>query len=545
MFVTFIFDNNYMGMKERIKWYLKSLYEAKNNKHFIITHEYLHKHYDELQRNMAERFFKEFEMERLTRDEYNSISKGFVPDEIFAEHKKIMGTRTDQLFDLFQNRNRKIEECIVELIEQELENRGEHKVDAIFCCTATYKSFWSLGEHYHCPVITYTFSAIKRMHGYQQTLYTAYPDKSVFCGEWLRENFEQYKKEEDQKIILSNRELLALFGKRHNLPLLKIINRNPQYELGICTFPNAFEPSSFLKCHYTDDDLLYDAKEFFEFSEIKFRAHPLQYDYLGVSRENLKNDPATFILGCKRIAAVQSQILLKAALWNRCIYMSRDLLGLKFLCTDSFLDNTPCDIERLNYYIFVFLIPSELMYDTDYWHWRLTYPSEYEIFQRHWSYYEKYFDLDDSIMNNASEKDRFRYLLEKRCCEKKLIRELLDDSLEFDVDDGALLSKCSFYYGDTLVRELFCLNKLEDGKLCSNFQLAQGELNLPVNEIRFYPFIDVGGSAVIEKLKINEKLETNGKWNTRFYPKNNGYEVFSLAKNVDDHISISILWKQK
>ena len=544
MIVTLIFDNNYMGMKERIKWYLKSLFEAKNNKCFIITHEYLHKRYDELQGNVPERFFEEFEMERLSRDEYDAISKGVVPDEIFIEHKKIMGSRTQQLFDLFENRNRKVEECVTELIERELKRRGDHRIEALFCCTATYKSFWYLGEYYQCPVITYTFSAIRKMHGYQQTLYTAYPDRSLFSGEWIKENFEQYKKEENKKIVLSKRELLGLFGKKHNLPLLKLLNWKPHYELGICTFPNGFEPSSFLERRYTDDDLLYDAKEIFDSSEIRFRAHPLQYDYLGVSRENLKNDPATFILGCKRIAAVQSQILLKAALWNRCVYMNKDLLSLKFLCTDSLLDNTPCDVEKLNYYIFVFLVPSKLMYDTDYWRWRLTYPSETEIFHKHWSYYKKYFDLDESVMNDRTEKERFRYLLEKRNCESNLIQDLLDDNMEFDVDDSALLSKCSVYYGDVLVHELFCLNKLENGRICSNFQLLRGELDKPVNKIRFYPFIDIGGSAAIEKLNINDQLEIEGKWTSRFYPKNEGYELFSLEKNLCDYINISIMWKR-
>ena len=147
-------------------------------------------------------------------------------------------------------------------------------------------------------------------------------------------------------------------------------------------------------------------------------------------------------------------------------------------------------------------------------------------------------------MNDRTEKERFRYLLEKRNCESNLIQDLLDDNMEFDVDDSALLSKCSVYYGDVLVHELFCLNKLENGRICSNFQLLRGELDKPVNKIRFYPFIDIGGSAAIEKLNINDQLEIEGKWTSRFYPKNEGYELFSLEKNLCDYINISIMWKR-
>ena len=45
MFVSIIFDTEYMGMGERIKWFLKNLSKAKENEIFIITHEYLDKNH--------------------------------------------------------------------------------------------------------------------------------------------------------------------------------------------------------------------------------------------------------------------------------------------------------------------------------------------------------------------------------------------------------------------------------------------------------------------------------------------------------------------
>ena len=116
MFVSIIFDVEYFGRDERHKWFLKNISHAKENDLFIITHETLVKNYRKYVENCSERFWDEFEMKRLTEDEYNSLSIGGVDDSLFDELEAQFGSRTEMLSFLFNNNYKKLEEILCEMI---------------------------------------------------------------------------------------------------------------------------------------------------------------------------------------------------------------------------------------------------------------------------------------------------------------------------------------------------------------------------------------------------------------------------------------------
>ena len=274
MFVSIIFDTEYFGMGERHKWFLKNLSHAKQNDCLVITHEFLKKHYEEYADHCMPRFYQEFEMKRLSQDEYTAVSKGFVADKIFDDLEEQFTSRTEMLSYLLQHRYEPLETELIRLIDQELLQKKKTKVDAIFNCLDTFASIHYLGEKYHCPIISYSFSAIRKMHGYRQTLYMASFDGIIRQSKEIEKRYQNYKMGKQVPVLFSNRELLAIFGKEKNIPLLKIMDYEPEHELGICKIANTIYPYDYLKYPYTDTDLYYEARKKLKTTDIVIRDHP-------------------------------------------------------------------------------------------------------------------------------------------------------------------------------------------------------------------------------------------------------------------------------
>lgn len=539
MFVSIILDTEYMGMGERHKWFLKNLSHAKENDWLVITHEHLGKHYQEYAENCAERFFDEFEMRRLSNEEYDKIHKGFVPDEIFENKENELGSRTELLMYLFQERYVELEQCLTQIIDSELKQRHGDKVEGIFNCLDCFASIRYLGDYYNCYVIPYVFSAIRKVHGYQQTLYMTSMDGSLYSCNEGRRRYNKFESEKHNSIIFSRRELLTIFGKEHNIPLLKSLNSNPKYEIGVCA--NAWSVNhDFLKFKYTDDDIYYESKKKFPMEKIITRVHPMGYDNMGVSRESLKNDPVSFILSCKRITGVCSQMLLKAILWNRAVYMKGEFLQFSFLCEKDVESEDIVDIIPLNYYILGYLVPSELMFDIEYWRWRIEKnPSEQEIYSRHLDFYLKYFELDSNIIHSESEKERFLYLLRKKSCAEDLIDYLLDEDIPNNINYDVLLSKLEVGSNFAVDYSLSRVNQYIEGKVYSEFIVDCKE---KIDFLRFYPFVDVGGNAKINYIKLDSaSILERGSFT--YYSKKNGYEECANIDVLPGRHVIDVEWE--
>lgn len=540
MFVTIILDTEYMGMGERHKWFLKNLSHAKRNGWFVITHEHLGKFFHTYAENCADRFYQEFEMERLNDMEYGGISKGFVPDRIFEEKEEELGSRTEFIMYLFKERYLALEQYLIMLIEEEQRNRCGDKVEGIFNCLDCFESIKYLGKHYGCPVMAYTFSAIRKVHGYQQTLYAVSMDGNLCSGEEGRRRYREFEREGRTQVIFSKRELLALFGKERNLPLLNLMDCEPEYEIGVCT--SAWDVThSFMKFKYTDDDIYYECRKAYPSEKIITRMHPMGYRDMGISREFSRDDPVAFLLSCRRVAGVQSQMLLKAILWNRTVYAKGDFLQFSFLCEKDIRSAKKADVRPLNYYIIGFLVPSGLMFDSEYWRWRIDKnPSEHKIYGRHFSYYLKNFELDSGMLFSNKESGRFAYLLRKRGCPEELVMDLLKEEVPKGINFDVLYSKLELGHGNTVLKSMQCVNRFADGKVTSRFLVNLVSI---VEFLRFYPFADIGAKAKINGVWIDGQCILREK-ESSYFPKVNGYRVFSSRLQPGKHV-INVEWEYK
>lgn len=544
MFVTVIFNVEYMDITSRKMWYLKNLLHCKDNGWIMITHDYIRKHFEELQDSITDRFIDQFEMRRFTLEEVKDVEQYFVPDEFFDGLEREKGSRTEMLFDLNSQSNPKLDECLQGIFAKIKQRHPNEKIDGIFHCLEGFENLRRIAEENRCPLINYSFSAFRKVHGYRQTLYFANLKEHFWSGDECRKRYQQFQKENTASLpVFTNKELIAMIGKEHTMPLMQLMDCKPTYEMGICCECFSLMPQVFKNKRYTDDDIFYECKKLFGSDKLKVRSHAAHLNDIQVDRNEVHNDPVSTILSCKRLTAVQSQILLKVLLWGRTTVTMTDCLGFSYLCENDYTSEKVADLRGLNYYFFAYLIPSELMFSDEYWKWRLTNPTETEIYQRHLDFLFNALCIDKEKVLQLSGKERLRYLLESRHCDEQLIEDVLSDesvenvnwdvaSSQFDVISE--MGTKSYWRIDTAN---------EDVSL-------RTVLSVDVNdakEVKFYPLYDMAGFAKLNSIKINGKEYAANITEKKFtfMPKNKGCFTFPLDEVITGKLQVECVWEYK
>lgn len=548
MFVSVIFNTEYMDVSERIKWFLKNLSHARENDWLIITHEYLGQHFHELVESCDERFYDEFEMQHINPDDLASLDIYYVPDKVFDQIYDENGSRTRMLLALENERNLELERHVEKAIQKGLSRRGETRVEGIFNMLHCFKSLRHIARKYQCPLIPYTFTAIRKVHGYCQTLYMANTDGFLFDSQEAEKRYQQFIQEMPDFPWLTNKEILALLGKERNLPLLGLMDANPVYEVGVAVEAFSITPQCYLQNTVTDDDIYYACKKRYPQNKVISRVHPIKYDTFGIGRQNLRNDPISFLLSCKRIATVQSQLIVKAALWKRVACVSSKALPFAFLCEKDYTSETYMDVRELNFLIFCYFIPSGCMFDQNYWRWRISCPSEKDIFFHHINYLLSNMKLSTDFLYLHGEKARIKTILEARECSPFQINQALYDYDNEEVDYNYLLSKLEVYYEpgsknpQPVVKTMFCRNLVEKKCILSHFSVEEvGRIEY----LKFYPFDDIGGVASLQEIICNgEKIEIEDFiWEEKKYlSKSSGAFPLLLNKTITKSMEITFKW---
>lgn len=544
MFVTVIFNVEYMDITSRKMWYLKNLLHCKDNGWIMITHDYIRKHFEELQDSITDRFIDQFEMRRFTLEEVKDVEQYFVPDEFFDGLERERGSRTEMLFDLNTQSNPKLDECLQGIFAQIKHRHPNEKIEGIFHCLEGFENLRKIAEENRCPLINYSFSAFRKVHGYRQTLYFANLKEHFWNGDECRKRYQQFQKENTASLpVFTNKELIAMIGKEHTMPLMQLMNCKPKYEMGICCECFSLMPQVFKNKRYTDDDIFYECKKLFGSDKLKVRSHAAHLNDIQVDRNEVHNDPVSTILSCKRLTAVQSQILLKVLLWGRTTVTKTDCLGFSYLCENDYTSEKVADLSGLNYYFFAYLIPSELMFSDEYWKWRQSNPSEVEIYQRHMSFLFNALGLDKEKVLLLQGKDRFKYLLEARGCDKQLIDNLLSDEIINNINWDVASSQFEVVTPTSTKSYWRIDTENEDGSLTSKLTIDVDG----ATSVRFYPLYDVAGFACLKSVNVNGKdivlpQEQSGY---RFMPKNKGCFTILLEKDGSDSLNIEFTWNYK
>ena len=532
-----------MDITSRKMWYLKNLFHCKENGWILITHEYMRNHFEELQDSITDRFVEQFEMRRFALEEVQDVEQYFIPDELFEELERKEGSRTELLFKLSECSNPQLSKCLQTIFSQIRKRHPDEMIDGIFHCLEGFESLREVATMYDCPLINYSFSAFRKVHGYCQTLYSANLRDHFWDGRECRARFQNFLREDSTSLpIFSNEEIITMIGKEHTLPFIKLINSQPKYEIGVCCECYSLLPQVFKRWRYTDDDIFYECKKLFGSEKLKVRSHASHLNDIQVDRNEVHNDPVSFILSCKRLTAVQSQILLKVLLWKRAAILKNDSLAFSYLCKEDFISEGIADINALNYYIFGFLIPSDLMFSDEYWKWRLTSPSEVEIYWAHLNFLCQALDIDKEKLLSLRGKERFRYLLQARNCDKQLIENLLSgnvvENINWDVASSkfeVITAVCSKPYWriDT---------ENPDGSLTSRLSVEVKD----ALAVKFYPLDDVAGFSRICSVKINgQEYNMDKAWKEyKYMPKSNGFYIIDVEKKLKN-LHVEVTWNYK
>lgn len=533
-----------MDYASRKTWYLKNLLHCKDNGWILITHDYIRKHFEEIQNAILERIFDQMEMRRFTWDEVKDVEQYFIPDEIFDDLERRLGSHTEMLFELNQKVYAPLDDYLRGILQQIKVNHPDEKVEGFFHCLDSFKTLRNIADDYKVPLIHYSFSAIRKTMGYQQTLYQVNYKNNYWDTRECESRYSKYKEEPRNEIpVFSNEELIAIIGKTHTLPLIQLINSSPKYEIGICCECYSLTPQTFISSPYVDDDIFYECGQLFPKEKIKVRSHAIHLNTIQVDRSEVHNDPASMMLSCKRSTAVQSQIILKALLWKRTAVMKKDFMAFSFLCEKDYTSEKIADLKGLNYFLICYLIPSGLMFSDEYWRWRQTNPTETEIYQRHLDFLFSALRIDMTKVLSLEGKDRFKYLLETRGGDSQLIDELLSDEIINNINWDVASSQFDIVTSNGTKSYWRIDTENLDGSLTSKLSVdCDG-----ITSVRFYPLYDVAGYAKLKAVKVDgREIELDERITTfKYMPKNKGCFEFPISKQQGTSFEIECNWEYK
>ena len=83
-------------------------------------------------------------------------------------------------------------------------------IEMAFHCLNAYKSITDACERYNVPLISYTFSCMRKVHGYRQTLYIAAIDKPIYCTDDGKIRYDKFCQENNNFPILNNLSLIHI-----------------------------------------------------------------------------------------------------------------------------------------------------------------------------------------------------------------------------------------------------------------------------------------------------------------------------------------------
>ncbi len=534
MVVLFVLQSAYTSVQGRLNFILQAMSFANRNSSLIVVNEYYKDHFEKLINGTSDRFYNELEMDRLSVEEIEKLSFCYVPDVIFDEAKEKAGSRTKMLADFSENDIPALTEFLIESIKNELISKNEN-IEYLMCNVETMASMRTVAQHFNAPLIPYLFAPIKKVHGYAVTLYNSHIGESIFSTLYAKQGFKDFHPEQLEFDLLDNKEILALLGKRKNVVLLPLVEGEGVWDVGVAAQGDALIPQTFIKKWVTDEDIYFDAERMFGADRIQTRLHPNKMIRIGLGKKHYKNDPVAFILSSKRLAMVQSQVSLKAALWNRPVCAYAKALPYSFAFSHDLESADRISIELLNYIVFGYLVPSKLMFDKGYWRWRITNPTSNEIYLRHLTYILEELGIDQNILFKGS---RLKNILEERRYSSHEIEQATSEIKEEDIDYNFLSSRLALI-GNNNERDIYCVNVVFNDYIRSKFIFSNCE---EINRVRFYPFDDVDGYAFIREIKVNDRAIQSTDTENRYLKKNQFLIELPLEKTEHLNQNVEIIW---
>ncbi len=326
----------------------------------------------------------------------------YVPEEIWVSLVKEKGSRLATQLYLLKNRYEPLENILREIMAS-IELKYNENVEGVLNWAGHFESVYYLGKQHDFSVITMEFAI--RFPNYYPICYFCY-DGMIKTDE-ISKRWNRFTNEKKDITILGKKELLAIFLDDEVKDYIRLFGCKSEYELGvaghhpICTV-------NYVESSYTDLELIYDSINEFDVDKILFRPHPADPYQATYRMKNIDRSKSVilFINKCSRLATQGSSIILEAFMWNRPVYAKGGVSIAEF-ANHSITSNEIIDDELLNYLLFGYFVPFDLIFDTEYMRWRATNPSETDLYIYHLKHILTNKNIDFEILDlPASEREK-------------------------------------------------------------------------------------------------------------------------------------------
>lgn len=407
MIVPFIYDLEVVSDYDHISVFYFYLSEAKKHGWPMIAHErYFMKPSEFYEKIMSREQLKptaEFLHFDMPEDkDMDRIGQYFVSQQFEDEMLAEFGSRMDCWTQLLSKDYVPFENYINEIFDRIEEDYSE-KIEAILCFfepIALRRAADKRGIRVIHQEGTMYRTPFYRMAGF-------FDFKEGYGKGELEERYYRFKKEIKNREVklFSCKEICALFMTSQGLTQLDLFDTAPQYEMGVGLVDLSLCVNLKDSLINTDEVFL-EARKNYPMDQITTRS---RYRVTGCD----DNSPSAyhFILKCKRVAALHSNLIFETMLLGRtaCVYGASPFA---FMGNKGIMDKSHKDIplDFINFTTFGYFVPWEMLRDEKYIRWRLSSPSEIEIYEEHMKFYLEQRGIDRKILQEQG--DLLQYILE-------------------------------------------------------------------------------------------------------------------------------------
>ena len=309
-----------------------------------------------------------------TISEINSYAFYEFSNEIFTELDVKNQFNTNKVF--FELLTKEISEISLYLEKLLIEIKKTYEIIGLLSW-CNFPSLNSVSNKLNIPVVYNELGALRKPH-YLQTAYFDF--MGVNGNTESKSRFLSFKKNSDKINIYSLEEIKDII---FNVDF--IIDKSIEsFEVGIAL--QVEDDSNILAYSKGFDSisLIRWVKDKYKTSNILIREHPssfLSYKKFGKIDSSLNS--FSFISKCNSIATINSSVALEGLLLDKKV----DILGDSPFSFINEINNSNEKLLALNFAIFGYMIPYKLLFNYDYYIWRLSNPSENEIFNKHINFY--------------------------------------------------------------------------------------------------------------------------------------------------------------
>ena len=276
-------------------------------------------------------------------------------------------------------------EPLMQFLKEVIANSSKKEPVEAMILSCNLPSAEQVGRELGIPVIHTEIGPTRK----PQYLQTAYWDLSGVNGNTEAALRFEKAKDELSSNLLTKRELLALFMNEEEFKAADALEDNIDYETGLAGQVDDDSNIIAYSKGFNNQELQRFADFHFGQENVLFRSHPAAQSYF---TSRLDRSPSTvhFFKRIKQLVTINSSMALEASLFGKPVMVMGDS-PFSILSDDLLNGRTAADghIRELNFLYLNYIIPYELMFDYGYYKWRLSFPSEQEIRDRHLDFYLK------------------------------------------------------------------------------------------------------------------------------------------------------------